>query len=50
MAEGRVRAVLADRPRALPELLGGPGRAGAGRVTKAMWGMRELDVQARQDA
>ncbi|MEU1485230.1 VOC family protein [Streptomyces sp. NPDC005752] len=37
-------------PRALPELLGGPDRARADRVMKAMMGMRKLDVQALQNA
>ncbi|MFJ3701183.1 MULTISPECIES: VOC family protein [unclassified Streptomyces] len=37
-------------PRALPELLGGPDRARAGRAMKVMTGMRKLDVQALLDA
>lgn len=33
-------------PRVLPELIGGPDRARADRVMKALTGMRKLDVQA----
>ncbi|MFI8435058.1 VOC family protein [Streptomyces sp. NPDC079020] len=37
-------------PRVLAELLGGPDKARAERVMKAMLGMRKLDVQALRDA
>ncbi|WP_031096450.1 VOC family protein [Streptomyces sp. NRRL S-15] len=37
-------------PRVLPELIGGPDRARADRVMKALMGMRKLDVQALQSA
>ena len=50
VAEGQVRAFLADRAFALPRLLGDPDAAKANRVMQAMMQMKKIDIAGLEAA
>ena len=50
LAQGPIRAELADRPTRLFELTGDPDPARAAAATKAMLGMRKIVIAELEDA